>query len=123
MAEKKILVVDDDEKLLKLMGFLFELEPVVMEVATNGEEGLLVAKETLPDLIITDLMMPVMDGHDFCKALKETDALKDIPVVAISASMDPSEKERILSAGACRFIRKPFHSRQLVADVMERISS
>ncbi len=123
MEEKKILVVDDDEKLLKLIGFLFEPQPVSLETATNGEKGLALAKETLPDLIMTDLMMPVMDGHEFCKTLKETEGLKDIPVVALSASIDPSEEERILSAGACRFIRKPFQSRALVADVMALMSS
>jgi PAS domain S-box-containing protein len=102
-----IMIVDDKPENLYLLESLMSGEYKV-ETASNGAEALGLARKTKPDLIITDILMPVMDGFTLCKEWKRDDQLKDIPLVFYTATYTDQEDERFaLSLGADLFIIKP----------------
>ena len=121
MSDKTLLIIDDDEKTQKMMNYLFMCKGFKVEVAASGIQGLDILNNIKPDAIILDLMMPKMNGFEFCKQVKENNLLKEIPVIALSASPIKDYKERILSLGACDFFLKPFKSAELVARTIEVI--
>ncbi|CAA7619112.1 Response regulator [Candidatus Terasakiella magnetica] len=102
-----ILVVDDTPDNLKLMsGLLKDLYRV--KIANNGEKALAIAaSDTPPDLILLDIMMPEMDGHEVCRRLKANRATHDIPVVFLTAKAEMEDEERGLKLGAVDYITKP----------------
>ena len=114
MAEKTVLLVDDDEHIDKMIACLFELKGIHMEVAKSGEEGLETLKRLKPAAIILDLMMPGMDGFEFCRQLKGKPETKDIPIIILSAYPTEENKERAMSLGASHFIEKPFRNNDLL---------
>jgi len=104
----KILIVDDNENSRIILKKILEPEGHIIEAAVNGEEALSMAKESLPDMIISDILMPVMDGFRFCCKCKGDEKLKNIPFVFYTATYtDEKDEEAALKMGADRFIRKP----------------
>ncbi len=104
----RILLVDDNEKSLTFHKRLFERKGFEIETATNGIEGLAVAKEKVPDIVISDILMPEMDGFTFCKNWNEDEILKEVPFVFYTAVFTAEEDEKFAYAlGARAFIRKP----------------
>ena len=85
MSGKKVLLVDDDILIDKMISTFFLSRGISTEIALNGVEGLEVLKKMRPDAIILDLMMPEMDGFEFCELVKNNEQLKDIPIIVISA--------------------------------------
>lgn len=106
-AKKKILVVEDNEDNREI--FVFRLQQLGFEVlvAANGKEAIETASRTKPDLIFMDLRMPVMDGWEATKALRQTEWGKDLPVVAVTAHALEEDKRKALNAGCNDFIPKP----------------
>jgi len=106
-AKKKILVVEDNEDNREI--FVFRLQQLGFEVlvAANGKEAIETASQTKPDLIFMDLRMPVMDGWEATKALRQTEWGKDLPVVAVTAHALEEDKRKALNAGCNDFIPKP----------------
>jgi len=89
MAEKKnILLVDDDPDFVEAVKVIVESGGYNVRVAFDGKEGLEAVKEQKPDLIVLDVMMPVMDGHAACRALKTDPATKNIPIILLTAVAD-----------------------------------
>lgn len=84
MAKGKILIVDDEQAILDLMRMTLELEDYEIVTALDGKEGLEKAKETPPDLIMLDYVMPKIDGKEFIKNVSKASHLKDIPIVLMS---------------------------------------
>lgn len=110
--KKTILIVDDDEKNLKLMDMLLASAGYRVLTAKNGQEAVVNAKEQLPDLIIMDNRMPVMDGITAAKILKADAATKLIPIIAATASAMKGDRERImLEAGCNGYVPKPIDVR------------
>ena len=85
--------------------------------ASNGEEALEIAPKVNPDLILMDVRMPRMTGYDACRAMKQIPALKDIPVVFLSAKGQESERQQGLDAGAEEYLLKPFAPDQLTVHI------
>ncbi|MFN2189062.1 MAG: response regulator transcription factor, partial [Candidatus Promineifilaceae bacterium] len=109
-----ILVVDDEVNLVKVVRGYLEQEGYRVVTASNGREALFVARESHPDLIILDLMMPVMDGLSFMREyVREGSA----PVIALTAKVDETDKVLGLELGADDYVTKPFSPRELVARV------
>ncbi|MBL6981795.1 MAG: response regulator [Anaerolineales bacterium] len=104
----KIMIVDDYEQNLYLLDVLLKGAGYEVLQAKNGSEALEIAKADQPDLIVTDLLMPVMDGFTLCRKWKKDSQLKDIPLVVYTATYtDPKDEQFALSLGAARFIVKP----------------
>jgi len=113
-SQRRVLVVDDRwENRSVLVGLLEPLGFVVIDVS-NGREGLAKANQMCPDLIITDLMMPEMDGYEMLRQLRQIPELKDIPAIASSASVFESNQNESITAGADAFLPKPVEAQALL---------
>jgi len=106
-SKKKILVVEDNEDNREI--FVFRLQQLDFEVlvASNGKEALEIASRSKPDLVFMDLRMPVMDGWEATRALRQTEWGRDLPVIAVTAHAMKEEREKALNAGCDEFILKP----------------
>ncbi|MBN1934767.1 MAG: response regulator transcription factor [Anaerolineae bacterium] len=111
----KILVIDDDPELAQLL--LQSLQPKGFEAfsASNGQEGLRIAYELHPDLIVLDLMMPAMDGWNACRRLRE---IADIPILILTALSTEDALQRSFQLGADDFMTKPFSLKELELRVL-----
>lgn len=121
-VSKKILVVDDDPVIANLL--LTRLSAIGYEVitASDGRQGLDLAKEKVPDLIIADLLMPVMDGSTMAAELKDEPELCDIPVIFLTCMVSESETlETEHHIGGHMFFAKPFDSSELMDTVAKLI--
>ena len=113
---KKILLVDDDHDVLDLLEvILFRRYDIVP--ALNGFEGLTKAQEVSPDLILTDIMMPIMDGIKFFNSLKKNPETASIPVVAITSFVERHPLKSLLSVGFKDVICKPFNKEDVIRTV------
>ncbi len=113
---KAILVIDDDTDLRRYIISILDTQYIVYG-AENGDKGLLVAKEKLPDLIICDVMMPGTNGIELCAIIKKDPVLNYIPMILLTASSSPEGKIMGLESGADDYIHKPFEKDLLVARV------
>ena len=112
-----ILVADDEPVNLALIKRRLEWEEYRVETAEDGGQAVEAAKRLLPDLIMLDVMMPVLDGLQACRLLKEDPSTRDIPVIFLSALDDTDTKVSGLSLGANDYISKPFRVEELLARV------
>jgi CheY-like chemotaxis protein len=103
----KILVIDDDPMPRAIIKTLFEEDNYEVLEAADGVEGLEMATQHLPQLIITDMMMSKMNGLQFIGALKQQDAIKHIPIIVSSAKKSTEDALQCLKAGATEYIPKP----------------
>ncbi|MEN6559629.1 MAG: HD domain-containing phosphohydrolase [Acidobacteriota bacterium] len=111
-----ILCIDDNPEVLKLMKMLLADE-FDLELMTSAEKGLKFLREKNPDLVLCDVMMPGMDGHTFCRAVKSDAALKHIPIILVTARSGAEMLNEGLQAGADDYISKPFDSTELKARI------
>lgn len=117
-----VLIVDDNPENL---GFLFEyLEECGYKVlvALDGEEALAYLAHTAPDLILLDVMMPVLDGFETCIRLKETPNARDTPIIFMSALSDPQDKVRGFDLGGVDYVTKPIHKEEVLARINAHVS-
>lgn len=112
----KLLVVEDN---VEMQIFLRDLltENFEVHIAENGLQGIELAKEHQPDLIISDIMMPVMNGIDMCKALQKQRATSHIPIILLTAKNTTKTKLSGLKSGAIEYIRKPFNIQELLLKI------
>ncbi len=115
-SKKHLLVVDDTEENLDILVEALSDEYEV-SVALNGKGALEALEDTLPDLILLDIMMPEMDGYEVLKTMKKNPAWKEIPVIFLTAMTEIQNKARGFQAGAVDYITKPFE----VLEVQERV--
>jgi len=111
---KVILVVEDDPKSLKLIRDLLKVSGYKVIEATNGKQGVELAKGKKPDLILMDIMMPVMDGYAACHEIKMEEATKVIPVVLLTSLDYELNKELGKDMGAAEYITKPVDGGELL---------
>jgi PAS domain S-box-containing protein len=116
----KVLLVDDVASNLKLLEILLESQGHGTLQAMNGQEGLLRAREERPDLAISDILMPVMDGYALCRAWRQDPDLRKIPFIFYTATYLSEEDERFaLSLGAAAFLRKPMEPDVFLAQIQQ----
>jgi CheY-like chemotaxis protein/anti-sigma regulatory factor (Ser/Thr protein kinase) len=113
---KSILVIDDDPLILLHLKTLLD-QYVQVFTASNGEEGVNVAKKQIPDLVVSDIDMPGMNGFEMYQKLKENLHTADIPLIFLSAKSDVESRFSALSNGAIDFINKPFDDTELIAKI------
>lgn len=116
---QRILVVDDDPSVRNFLRRGFSLEGYTVQLAASGEEGLTTAEAAPPDLVILDLMMPALDGHQTLSRLRVKSP--SLPVLLLSGRDDPEEQERLLKAGANAYLVKPVSFAELLAEVRRLI--
>ena len=114
----KILIVDDEKDIVETLSFMLEAKGFEIISAYDGEEGLKLAKEESPDLIILDVMMPKINGYKICRLLKYDAKYKNIPIIMVTARIQDTVKLIGEETGADEYITKPFE----FSDVLEVIN-
>jgi len=109
----KIVVAEDEHDILELLRFILELNGFEVVTANNGEEAVQQTLAVMPDLVLMDVRMPRMTGHQACQALKANPKTKGIPVVFLSARGQEADIKQGLSLGAADYILKPFSPEEL----------
>lgn len=117
MTPVRILVVDDDPVILKLLQLNFEMEGFEVTTAQDGAAGLERARETIPDVVLLDVMMPRMTGHEVTSALRSDPRTSTIPIVILSAKAQSGDLEEGMRHGADDYVTKPFDPFELIARV------
>ena len=113
----KVLIIDDEPDIRMLIKYNLVKENYIVEEAENGQEGIEKALKFLPDLIILDVMMPVMDGMETCELLKKEDALSDTIITFLTARVEDYSQIAGLDAGADDYINKPIKPKLLVSKI------
>jgi len=113
----KILVVDDEENIRTLVRFNLEKAGYTVTEATNGKEALELIASHRPDLVILDLMLPVIDGLDVCRKLKGNQLNSSIPIIMLTAKSEEVDRVIGLELGADDYLTKPFGPRELIARI------
>lgn len=116
MAEK-ILIADDEESLVEFIGRALKKQGYRVITAYDGDNAIFLIGEELPDLVILDLMMPLMDGWEVCRRSKSDSATRDIPILMLTARSSPDDAVQGLDLGADDYMRKPFSLDELLARV------
>ena len=114
---KTILLVDDEYALVETLTDLLEQEGYVVVSAANGRDGIARAQETKPDLVLTDFMMPIGDGAELARGVRQLPGLENVPIVMMSAT---ARSVALAKAGTdvALFLRKPFSWKQLLSVVV-----
>jgi diguanylate cyclase (GGDEF)-like protein len=120
-SRPKLLLVDDQPLNIRLLHEIFQSDHEIF-VATSGTDALAFCTTQLPDLILLDVIMPHMDGHEVCRRLKQGEATRDIPVIFITSHSDGPEEELGLEAGAVDFISKSASARVIRARVRSQLT-
>lgn len=117
MADKTILVVDDEKDLLDLIEYNLKKEGFNVIKAENGEEGIERAKKFNPDLVLMDIMMPKMDGMEAVEKMRKDDQLKSIPIIFLTARSDEKTEVEGLNKGGDDYITKPISTTKLISRI------
>ena len=121
MFKGKILVVDDEVYILHILEFSLGAEGFEVITANSGELAIEKAKEQNPDLIVLDIMMPVLDGYETCRRIKRDSVTKHIPVVLLTAKGREVDKRLGFEVGAVDYVVKPFSPSRLIERITEII--
>ena len=109
-----VLIVEDDPNIRELLQLYLEKDGYAVTLASDGGQGLEKFRAIKPDLVLLDVMMPVMDGWEVCKVIREKD---DTPVIMLTAKSETDDKVTGLKAGADDYITKPFEMKELLARI------
>ena len=122
-SRRRILVVDDEPDLLSVLKFGLEVEGYDVLEASDGEQGLEMARQHVPDLLVLDLMLPRMDGYKVCRALKFDERFRRIPIFILSARSGETDRRLALDLGADDYITKPYDMKDLVGRIRARLAA
>jgi CheY-like chemotaxis protein len=118
-GKKKLLLVDDNHDILDLLE-VFLYDDFEITSVLNGFEGLKTAEELVPDIIITDIMMPVMDGIKFLNSLRKKQKISTVPVIAITSFVKKLNVKSLLNMGFNGVVSKPFN-REAILEVIQNV--
>ncbi len=119
---KSILIIEDEEILLNLLQNKLSQENYQVEIAKDGQEGLVKAKENKPDLILLDIVMPKMGGFEVMEEISQDKYLKDVPIIIISNSGQPVELDRAKKLGAKDWlIKTDFTAEEVMGKVKKQL--
>lgn len=119
---KQVLVVEDNPANLKLAKLLLEYAGYRVLAADNAPEGIALARERRPDLILMDIQLPGMDGLEATRILKADGTLRVIPIVALTAFAMRGDEEKVLAAGCDAYLAKPIEYKAFLAEVARRLA-
>jgi len=120
----RVLVVDDDPEIVQLFVDVLEADGrFEVATATTGYDAGVMTQRFRPDVVILDYMLPDVNGHVVCRTIRENPELSDIRVLIISGVVNPAEVEKLMSAGADDFIKKPFNIENVIHRVVELVKT
>ncbi len=114
----RILLVEDDRALVELLVYHFEREEFEVRTTPDGEDALIMARETVPDLVILDWMVEGLSGLEVCRRLRRLPETANVPIIMLTARGEEADRIRGLETGADDYVTKPFSPRELVARVL-----
>ncbi|MFN3945457.1 MAG: phosphate regulon transcriptional regulator PhoB [Allosphingosinicella sp.] len=117
MARGRMLLVEDDPALSELLRWHFEREDFDVEHTPDGDEALMLAQETPPDIVLLDWMIEGLSGIEVCRRLRRGATTANVPIIMLTARGDETDRVRGLETGADDYVAKPFSPRELVARV------
>ena len=120
---KKILIVDDEQDIVETLKFMLEAQGYDCYCAYDGEAGLNLAKEIIPDLMILDVMMPKINGYKISRLLTYDNKYKDIPIIMVTARSQLEDKAIGEETGVNEYITKPFELDTIVKKVEEYLGA
>jgi CheY-like chemotaxis protein len=118
----KILIVEDTEVVAQLMSEYLRHQGYETITSSNGQEGVMLARQELPQVILMDVMMPIMNGFDATRQIRRDAALKDIPIIGLTALAMSSDREECLAAGMNDYLSKPVEMQELVRIIEQYLS-
>lgn len=113
----RVLLVEDDQALVELLSFHFRREDFELTATSDGEEALLLARETPPDIVILDWMIESVSGIEVCRRLRRIPETANVPIIMLTARAEETDRIRGLETGADDYVTKPFSPRELIARV------
>jgi two-component system, cell cycle response regulator DivK len=117
--KKNILIIEDNEQNIYLVRFMLEKFGYQVVEARNGQEGLEKASAQIPDLILLDIQLPVMDGYAVARALRKNESMVQVPIVAVTSYAMPGDRENVLAAGCTGYIEKPINPELFIDQIRQ----
>ena len=114
MARKQVLIIEDERPLTDVLAYNLQREGYATAIAHDGQEGLRKAQILLPDLILLDLMLPLLNGLDVCRELRAGERTRDIPIIMLTAKAEETDQVVGFSLGADDYVTKPFSVKVLL---------
>jgi len=115
--KKTILLIEDNEQNSYLTTFLLETHGMNVVTAADGATGIDLTKKILPDLILLDIQLPIMDGYAVASALRKIESLNQVPIIAVTSYAMVGDREKCLAAGCNGYIEKPINPETFVAEI------
>jgi two-component system phosphate regulon response regulator PhoB len=115
----RVLIIEDDDSNRRILTMTIEQMGLEVHTAENGEEGLEIAKEMQPHLIIMDVMMPKMGGIQTVKLIRNSGSLSKVPIIIVSAKAAKKDAQEALDVGANEFVTKPFRVK-IIQDIVKK---
>ncbi len=117
LFKPSVLIIEDEPNQAELIRYNLESEGYRVAIACDGEDGLIQAMETIPDIILLDWMIPKVSGIEVCRRLRKIKSTNEIPIILLTARSEESDKVRGLDIGADDYITKPYSIKELLARV------
>lgn len=114
---RKVLIADDEPNIVTALEFLLRRNGYDVRVATNGEEALALVASYVPDVVLLDIMMPLIGGYEVCQRMRERPEWRHIKIVVLSAKGREADVSKGVSLGADLYITKPFSTQELIATI------
>ena len=112
-----ILIVEDSRTQAEQLRYILEKKGYRVSSAANGRQALDFLGQQIPDVVVTDILMPGMDGYELCKRIRSEERLKDVPVILVTSLSEPADVIKGLEAGADNFITKPYDERYIISRI------
>jgi two-component system, cell cycle response regulator DivK len=114
---ERVLVIEDNEQNMYLVTFILEANGYQVAQARNGKDGIEIAKQNPPDLILLDIQLPVMDGYSVARNLRMVPSLSQVPIIAVTSYAMPGDREHALEAGCTGYIEKPINPETFISEI------
>lgn len=118
----RILIAEDEPNIVTSLEFLLQKQGYEVRVARDGEQALQLAGSFRPDVVLLDVMMPVRNGFEVCRMIRENAALAGVKIVMLTARGRDAERDKGLALGADAYMTKPFSTKELLGKVAELVS-
>lgn len=113
----RVLIVDDEQLIHDVVGTILGLEEFDVQSASDAEEGWTLLQADVPDLIVSDVMMPGMDGLEFCRRVRDDERFANVPMVLLTVRDHDDDRREAKEAGADAYVTKPFSPLELIATI------